>query len=71
MNKGKEGRKGRRGQTQEQMETDSIDVDGMVHCNEELTVLKLEFILVSPVLKLEFVLVMHSFHTSRPPRTKR
>ena len=28
------------------METDSIDADGMVHCDEELTVLKLEFILV-------------------------
>ena len=27
-------------------DTDSLDVDEMVHCEEDLTVLKLEFILV-------------------------
>ena len=27
-------------------ETESIDVDEMIHCEEDLTVLKLEFILV-------------------------
>lgn len=32
-------------QTRDDIETESIDVDGMVHCDEDLTVLKLEFIL--------------------------
>ena len=33
-------------------DTDSLDVDEMVHCEEDLTVLKLEFILVRIFYKL-------------------